>query len=79
MNIRIQMTGDISELTTLLNTLMINHNQEEKHVKMENVKTANTITAKKKGRPKKTVVSVQQDDPEIDELREKIFGEDENI
>ena len=48
MNIRIQMTGDISELTTLLNTLMINHNQEEKHVKTENVKTANTITAKKK-------------------------------
>lgn len=29
----------------------------------------NTITAKKKGRPKKTVVPVQQDDPEIDELR----------
>lgn len=53
MNIRIQMTGDISELTTLLNTLMINHNQEEKHVKTENVKTANTITAKKKGRPKR--------------------------
>ena len=74
MNIRIQMTGDISELTTLLNTLMINHNQEEKPVKTANVKTANTITAKKKGRPKKTVVPVQQDDPEIDELRGKIFG-----
>jgi plastocyanin domain-containing protein len=79
MNIRIQMTGDISELTTLLNTLMINHNQEEKPVKTANVKTANTITAKKKGRPKKTVVPVQQDDPEIEELRGKIFGEDENI
>nr|DAZ68634.1 MAG TPA: hypothetical protein [Caudoviricetes sp.] len=79
MNIRIQMTGDISELTTLLNTLMINHNQEEKPVKTANVKTANTITAKEKGRPKKTVVPVQQDDPEIDELRGKIFGEDKNI
>ena len=81
MKIKIDIIGDDVELTTFLHSLMINPIPKEEMA----VKTRN---AKKLGRPKKTGRSKKAPDPvpgpeqqdedpderEIDEIREKIFG-----
>lgn len=77
MEIKIDIIGDESELTTFLHSLTINHSQKEQSA----VKTANT---KKKGRPKKAVKVAQEpapsddilDDPEMADIGAHIFGED---
>lgn len=74
MEIKIDIIGDESELTTFLHGLTINHSQKQETP----VKTANT---KKKGRPKKVAAPEPQDDilddPEMDDIGEKIFGDGE--
>lgn len=81
MEIKIDIIGDNVELTAFLRNLMINISSKQQTV----VKTQNT---KKLGRPKKIgrtkkapdpapLPEQQDDDPderEIDEIREKIFG-----
>lgn len=77
MEIKIDIIGDESELTTFLYSLTINHSQKEQSA----VKTANT---KKKGRPKKVVKADPEpapsndilDDPEMADIGAHIFGED---
>ena len=74
MEIKIDIIGDESELTTFLHGLTINHSQKEKTA----VKTANT---KKKGRPKKTQKTAPEpaptddilDDPEMADIGAHIF------
>lgn len=78
MEIKIDIIGDESELTTFLHGLTINHSQKQETP----VKTANT---KKKGRPKKKVKANSEpdpsdgllDDPEMADIGAHIFGEDE--
>lgn len=81
MEIKIDIIGDDVELTAFLHNLMINHSpKEETAVKTQNAKKLGR--PKKTGRPKKAPDPVprpeqQDDDPderEIDEIREKIFG-----
>ncbi|WP_279018528.1 hypothetical protein [Megasphaera elsdenii] len=76
MEIKIDIIGDESELTTFLHGLTINHSQKQETP----VKTANT---KKKGRPKKTVKADSEpapaddilDDPEMADIGAHIFGD----
>lgn len=78
MEIKIDTKGSSVELVTFLHSLTINHSQEEQSA----VKTANT---KKKGRPKKVVKMDPEpappddilDDPEMADIRARIFGENE--
>ena len=77
MEIKIDIIGDESELTTFLHGLTINHSQKQETP----VKTANT---KKKGRPKKVQKTAPEpaptddtlDDPEMADIRDYIFEED---
>ena len=76
MEIKIDIIGDESELTTFLHGLTINHSHKTETA----VKTANT---KKKGRPKKTVKADSEpaptddilDDPEMADIGAHIFGD----
>lgn len=76
MEIKIDIIGDESELTTFLHGITINHSQKEQSA----VKTANT---KKKGRPKKVVKADPEpapsddilDDPEMADIGAHIFGD----
>lgn len=78
MEIKIDIIGDESELTTFLHGLTINHSQKQETP----VKTANT---KKKWRPKKAVKAAQEpapsddilDDPEMADIGAHIFGDGE--
>ncbi|MCI5658634.1 MAG: hypothetical protein MR307_08465 [Megasphaera elsdenii] len=76
MEIKIDIIGDESELTTFLHGLTINHSQKQETP----VKTANT---KKKGRPKKAQKTAPEpaptddilDDPEMADIGAHIFGD----
>lgn len=78
MEIKIDINGSDVELATFLHSLTINHSQKEQST----VKTANT---KKKGRPKKVMKADPEpaptddilDDPEMADIRARIFGENE--
>lgn len=76
MEIKIDINGDESELTTFLHGLTINHSQKQETP----VKTANT---KKKGHPKKVQKTAPEpaptddilDDPEMADIGAHIFGD----
>lgn len=78
MEIKIDIKGSSVELATFLHSLTINHSQKEQSA----VKMANT---KKKGRPKKAVKADPEpaptddilDDPEMVDIRARIFGDGE--
>lgn len=76
MEIKIDIIGDKSELTTFLHSLAINHSRKTEAA----IKTANT---KKKGRPKKVQKTAPEpaptddilDDPEMADIGAHIFGD----
>lgn len=81
MEIKIDIIGDESKLTTFLHGLTINHSQKTE-------KTVKTATTKKKGRPKKTAAPKPEpepelpddilDDPDMADIGAHIFGTEDD-
>lgn len=77
MEIKVEITGDDTEIARFLRNIMIGTHNKEKE------KTAKTEVPKKRGRPKKNTKATMEssssddilDDPEMSEIGAHIFGD----